>query len=396
MRSHGRPNIERGSRGTVGRNLAVLAIVAVLVVMNALAVQPAASQPQAQDAIVVDPNGRVGIGTAPDPGVALNVGGTIKSPRLYNGNKSLDVKGAGVTIDGGTHVIITGTNVGIAPGTLGNPGTLSLNGNLLMGDLAKREGAASPSQIRFTFGYSGFSNFNNNAEISNDISTDFGKALMLNGNSSRNPGRAPRWVQAWDNLEVISDLYVGAQGRIGNLKVNGGATVDKDLVVNGNTTINKELPPYTFEIGNRNDNNWHAIQVAGSIIREYLGDEDGGTIKMLLRQNDSDEVRYGFFTVYIEQPDRSNNRRDGLQGFTRQLGGGEWKFNLNTDDKGDIARAWDWLEVHNFQLKGNRRGLPSGDDGPRFRGNGRPPWDEYKLEFDANENICATIVIYDR
>jgi hypothetical protein len=34
--------------------------------------------------------------------------------------------------------------------------------------------------------YTGFSNFDNNAEISNDINMSYGKALMLNGNSSRN------------------------------------------------------------------------------------------------------------------------------------------------------------------------------------------------------------------
>jgi hypothetical protein len=55
--------------------------------------------------------------------------------------------------------------------------------------------------------YTGFSNFDNNAEISNDINASYGKALMLNGNSSRKPG-GPRWVQVWDNLEVKGNLYV--------------------------------------------------------------------------------------------------------------------------------------------------------------------------------------------
>jgi hypothetical protein len=36
-------------------------------------------------------------------------------------------------------------------------------------------------------------------------------------------------VQVWDNLEVISGLSVGAQGRTGNLAVNGGATIANSL-----------------------------------------------------------------------------------------------------------------------------------------------------------------------
>jgi Chaperone of endosialidase len=80
------------------------------------------------------------------------------------------------------------------------------NGNLELG-------GASQNPIMFSLGYTGFPNFNNNAEISNDISTSYGKALMLHGNSSRKIG-GPRWVQVWDNLEVNGDLFVKGKATI--------------------------------------------------------------------------------------------------------------------------------------------------------------------------------------
>jgi hypothetical protein len=55
--------------------------------------------------------------------------------------------------------------------------------------------------------YTGTPGYNNNAEISNDVTKTYG-ALMLCGNSSRNFGKSPRWVQVWDNLEVKNDLFV--------------------------------------------------------------------------------------------------------------------------------------------------------------------------------------------
>jgi hypothetical protein len=80
-----------------------------------------------------------------------------------------------------------------------------------------------------THSYTGFPNFNNNAEICNDITTSYGKALMILGNSSRNFGNGPRWVQVWDNLEVKNDLFIygrvwfGADGGLWRyLENNGG------------------------------------------------------------------------------------------------------------------------------------------------------------------------------
>ena len=169
--------------------------VAVLVVMNALPLQPAARQAQPDDALIVDASGRVGIGKAPDSYALLDVSGMIKSQELNSGNDALVVKG----------------------------GNVNIKGIINLGDPNKKPGQASTDQLKITAGYSGFSDFNNNAEISNDMSIGCGKALMLNGNSSRGKPikdsrrpqwvqeRPPRWVQVWDNLEVVQDLFVGAR-----------------------------------------------------------------------------------------------------------------------------------------------------------------------------------------
>src|SRR5271170_3167390 len=97
MRSPIPPNTERSSRGAVRTNLVVLGVAA-LVVMNALAVQPAARQPQPVDPLVVDAYGRIGIGKAPDSYALLDVAGMIKSQELNSGNDALVVKGGNVVV----------------------------------------------------------------------------------------------------------------------------------------------------------------------------------------------------------------------------------------------------------------------------------------------------------
>jgi|SRR5208337_1416857 len=345
MQSPIRQNNERSYRRSVRTILVVMMGVAVLVVMNALAVRPAARQTQPGDALIVDASGRVGIGKEPDSYALLDVSGMIKSQEF------------------------------------------------LLGDPNKKPGQQSTDQIKITAGYTAFAKGNNNAEISNDISGY--KALMLVGNSSRGIG-GPRVVQAWDNLEVAKQLSVGTEANIGT------ATIDKDLTVrgtiNGNVkgTINEESPPYTFELGAKGDTtNNHVHQVDGETIKKYLGDEDGGTIKILVRlNNQDDEVRVITETIYIEQPDKSSNKRPGLYGWTQQLDGNTRTFNLGTTEKYDIIPfPWNSVYVKNHST-GGLPGLPP-KDGEAWRQGDRPS-NEYRLEFRTVPSVSATIIIYDR
>lgn len=69
--------------------------------------------------------------------------------------------------------------------------------------------------------YRGKSNYDNNAEICNDVVNSYGKALMLCGNSSRKL-TGPRWVQVWDNLEVKGELFVGQKMNVYLADYNNG------------------------------------------------------------------------------------------------------------------------------------------------------------------------------
>ena len=163
-------------------------------------------------------------------------------------------------------------------------------------------------------------------------------------------------------------------------------------------TINGELPPYTFDVGSKSDpGNWHARQVDGEIIKKYLGNGDGGTIKLLLHLNfsDDDAVRVLTETIYIEQPDKSSKKKHGLYGFIRQLGGGENSFNLGTTEKCDNILPpppppENWVFVRNYST-GGLKGLLSPNNGGAWKAA-----DEYRLEFLTKEDVSATVIIYDR
>lgn len=82
-------------------------------------------------------------------------------------------------------------------------------------------GVARESQLAFTTGtYSGFGDNAYRAEISNDTK-DY-QALMLVGNRSRPGAHSPRWVQAWDHLEVKGNLFVSGKASVFFADYNNG------------------------------------------------------------------------------------------------------------------------------------------------------------------------------
>ena len=98
MRSHTRGHVTRVARGSIKLRLGAVARVFALASLTLLAVQPASLLAQSNDALVVDTNGKVGIGKAPDPNALLDVGGMIKSQELNSGNDALVVKGGNVHV----------------------------------------------------------------------------------------------------------------------------------------------------------------------------------------------------------------------------------------------------------------------------------------------------------
>lgn len=86
-----------------------------------------------------------------------------------------------------------------------NP-TLTINTDGTIDNINVNASGGSAAKLRLSSPSYTDNSGDNTAEISNDITKNFG-ALMLVGNSSRKAG-GPRWVQAWDNLEVKGDLFV--------------------------------------------------------------------------------------------------------------------------------------------------------------------------------------------
>ena len=163
-------------------------------------------------------------------------------------------------------------------------------GSLTIGDPKPKQDQQSTDQIRYTAGYSGFSNFNNNAEISNDITTSFGKALMLNGNSSRSLGGA-RWVQVWDNLEVIQELWVGVEGRAGSVTTNG--TVKAQAFQTINAGDEKKDPRAPLHVGGASN---PSLPCSSGIIVEANG-STGNSPRLVLIDTNGNDAQNKAYTV---------------------------------------------------------------------------------------------------
>ena len=174
-------------------------------------------------------------------------------------------------------------------------------------------------------------------------------------------------------------LTVQANGNVGI-----GKTPEQKLDVAGAiqaTSVNGEKPPMIFEVGQKGDTTkWHAVN---QDIKQLCGDADGCTMKFLLRVNSTDEVRAIDEQIYIEQPDKSGNKTLGLSGWTRQRGGENTSFVLQTAAKHELVPyPWEWIYVRNYS-DGN-----AGPASAAFTG--------YNVQFMTRPNVSATVIIYDR
>jgi hypothetical protein len=96
-----------------------------------------------------------------------------------------------------------------------------------------------------------------------------------------------------------------------------------------------------------------------------------------------DEVRTITEQIYIEQPDKSNNKTAGLSGYARQMGGGGQSFVLGTSARHEIIpHPWEWIYVRNY-------GSP--EVGPKTAA-----YKGYELQFMVRPSVTATVIIYDR
>tara|TARA_R110002051_G_scaffold86498_2_gene152390 strand:+ start:73792 stop:74991 length:1200 start_codon:yes stop_codon:yes gene_type:complete len=188
------------------------------------------------------------------------------------------------------------------------------------------------------------------------------------------------------NSEYIkkTKFIILENGNVGIGKPDPSTTLD----VNGSiiaTSINGELPPIKYEVNQTcNTRDWYSLQVDSFIIKAYLGDDDGGTIKIIFTECSTGQVRIITETMYIAPI----NAKGDIWGWNRQLGGGDTQFILGTDSRYDlIPHPWSWIYMRNYHSKYT----PPLTEGAAWKGN-----DTYKVEFLTRPNIKATIIIYDR
>lgn len=159
------------------------------------------SQWTSQGANISFTGGRVGIGTVA-PTEVLEVAGVVKATSFLAGGQPL-VSSQWASQGGG--ISFTGGNVGI--GTANPADRLDVAGSLRI--------LTGSNPIRFTPGWTGFPDaVTDQAEISNDTGTY--RTLMIVGNKSAGLGRR---VSVWDRLEVNGLL--SANGNAGVLNLVG-------------------------------------------------------------------------------------------------------------------------------------------------------------------------------
>ena len=373
------------------------------------------AQAQQPDPLVVTKDGNVGVGTdaakqkleVRDGDGLIQIGRT--APTLVEGSGNGGALYFGVDRTAGkdspTAAIETswggGTNpqigIGVTREFSARPGA-----NLLMdfsGNTNIRKGLTSLFFVQGSNGNVGIGTATPGAklEINSKVFLQHENGRNYFKDGERSDGLGLRVGALWGQYGVYAEKGMGALGGADGVTLqNGALSLDGsgNINITGNVkaaSFNGDKTPYVFEVGDKgNTTLWYAFQVPSDVIKSYLGDANGGTIKIFLRVNDSDEVRVISETVYIEQPDKSNNRNPGLHGWTRQEGGGDTRFVLGTANRTEVIPApWDWIWVRNY----------ASPEVPGRSGTG-PAWsseqEKYKLEFMTRPNISATVIIYDR
>jgi hypothetical protein len=387
------PISQAGSGGRLRWRLSTRLLAAVLPVVALVVLGSALYGEGPLQALFIDKAGNVGIGTTAPQGFQVVLPESSK-PSVLNpgvtlaggaeGNASMELRNNGK----GTPLIDFAQQLGVdydARIRLAAPGKLAVEGaNLGIG-------TTEPSQRLQVSGGNGLINnaflgdvghgetwagFANGKSVSKEgyalLQDDTGKNTLINKKSGGG--------QMGFRVGNVDKMVIADNGNVGIGTVNPGANLDVLGTIRA-TSVNGEKRPMEFEVGDKNDTqHWHFVN---QDIGPLCGDADGCTMKFFLRMNSTDEVKTISEQIYIEQPDKSNNKNPGLHGWTRQLGGGECSFVLQTQNWYDIVpHPWDWIYVRNMFSK------DVGGKEERFRG--------YNVQFMTRPNISATVIIYDR
>ena len=337
------------------RRLLFCGLALVLAALLALGVMAAQSK---QDALYIDQNGNVGINqTKPEAPLDVNGNTLVRGSIQINGNAAIQGQVTG-------KLDVTGDeSVG---GLLRAKGTIPLHS--AQAALPANNGVViGNSDLYFTntgHQHTGQGNQTGFAAIEND-GKNF-NTLMILGRSTA----AGRMVGMWDRVGI------GKGDPQASLDVNG------DVLFRG--TINGEKPPIRLKITATRSGRWNQVE---QDIGSQCGDEDGCRIKLLMEDTSNGQVRTLTEEIIIDQPGTQRAPGlTGLRGYTRQSGGGEYEWRLDTDQLVILYSPWDWCKATNF-----RDNLAWGQNSPAFRGNNK-----YKISFECHPNVTAWIIIYDR
>jgi hypothetical protein len=308
----------------------------------------------AGDALFIDPKGWVGLGTN-SPKAMLDVAGSANlSSATIEG--SLKAGTLNVTKD----TILANTTI---KGSLTSEGKGTIS-NVFVGDVGHGQD------------WAGFSHRNSTTTTGYGFLHHTSGQYALINKKSGGGGFIGFRIDNADKMVVADNGSVG----IGTTTPDPKAKLDVVGAIKA-TSVNGEKPPLVFEVGQKGDTQkWHSVN---QDIGALCGDADGCTMKFFLRENSTDRVLTISEQIYIEQPDKSNNRTAGLRGHARQLGGGDSEFILQTANKYEIVpHPWDWIYVRNYQSP------EVGAQSNAFGG--------YQVQFMTRPNVSATVIIYDR
>lgn len=310
------------------------------------------------ESLKILPNGNVGIGTS-TPEVLLDVNGTLKATNIIVDDSLTSTNGNFTTSLTGRNPIFTGEFLATTGAFSGN---LKIN-NTFIGDvgLGAEWASFSHKDAKSTSSYG----FTQNPQ---------GTYSLINIKS----GDANSYIGF--RVDNADKMVIKSNGDVGIGTTNPNAKLQVEGAIKA-TSVNGEEPPMTFDVGDKTIlNKWQAKNID---IGSLCGDEDGCTIKILLQVLSRDEVRVIEETIYIEQTNKSNNKNPGLNGWTRQQGGGDVSFVLNTSGRYDIIpHPWDWIYVRNY---GNPN-IPNLEQG-LYTG--------YNVQFMTRPDVIATVIIYD-
>lgn len=166
----------------------------------------------------------------------------------------------------------------------------------------------------------------------------------------------------------------------GDIEIPGKVKITGDVEIAGSLTTEGATPRHKLKI--KGDfSKWREITKFN--VKDWLGDEDGGRIRVLLINRHTKQMRNMTLDVYMDNNVEANGE-NGTKCHVIDNYGGEYETNLNTTAKQEIYTAHAWFWIHNYDHQ-NVDGTASA-----------AYTDGYDFEFLVAPNIIATIYLYDQ